>query len=68
MCQLKTRHNWVTINHENRTDLGVGAVMLTYAQEPGIPAIDALHRSTERLAQLVIRSFLKLTEKLVGVT
>jgi uncharacterized NAD-dependent epimerase/dehydratase family protein len=53
----------ITINHENMTDAEVSAAITLYECELGIPATDALTRSTERLVEMVITSFPELQEK-----
>ena len=45
----------LTINHENMTDAEVSAAITLYECELGIPATDALTRSTDRLVEMVIR-------------
>ena len=53
----------ITINHENMTDAEVSAAITLYECELGIPATDALTRSTDRLVEMVIASFPELQEK-----
>jgi uncharacterized NAD-dependent epimerase/dehydratase family protein len=54
----------VTINHENMSDAEVSSAILRYEIELGIPTTDALSRSTERLVEMLVRGFPKLSEKL----
>ena len=60
----KTRVIGVTINHENMSDAEVSSAILRYENELGIPTTDALSRSPERLVEMVLSAFPKLTEKL----
>lgn len=50
----------LTINHENMTDAEVTAAITMYELELGIPATDALTRSTDRLVDMVVRRFPEL--------
>ena len=54
----------VTINHENMSDAEVGAAILRYEDELGIPATDALSRSPKRLVEMVLGAYPRLAEKL----
>ncbi len=56
----------VTINHENMSDDEVSSAILRYEDELGIPTTDALSRSSERLVEMVLGAFPKLTGKLLG--
>ena len=47
----------LTINHENMTDSEVTAAITLYELELGIPATDALTRSTDRLLDMVFAAF-----------
>ncbi len=47
----------LTINHENMTDSEVSAAIMLYELELGIPATDALTRSTDRLVDMVLAAF-----------
>lgn len=58
----------LTINHENMTDDEVGAAIVTYEKELGIPATDALTRSPDRLVDMVVEAFPVLKEKLSACT
>lgn len=53
----KTNVIGLTINHENMTDSEVSAAIALYEKELGIPATDALTRSSERLVEMVISAF-----------
>ena len=53
----------LTINHENMTDSEVTAAITMYELELGIPATDALTRSTDRLLDMVFGAFPELGEK-----
>ena len=50
----------LTINHEHMTDAEVTAAITLYELELGIPATDALTRSTDRLVDMVVRAFPEL--------
>ena len=50
----------LTINHENMTDTEVGAAILLYELELGIPVTDALTRSSQRLVDMVLLAFPEL--------
>jgi len=54
----------LTINHENMTDAEVGAAILLYELELGIPVTDALTRSPERLAEMVLLAFPELDREM----
>jgi len=54
----------VTINHEHMSDSEVSAAILHYEAELGVPTTDALTRSPERLVEIVLGAFPKLTELL----
>ncbi len=56
----KTRVIGLTINHENMTDSEVSAAITMYELELGIPATDALLRSTDRLLDMVFAAFPEL--------
>ena len=47
----------LTINHEDMTDAEVSAAIILYEFELGIPATDALTRSPDRLADMVLDAF-----------
>ncbi|MDF7806583.1 DUF1611 domain-containing protein [Pontiellaceae bacterium B12219] len=55
----------LTINHENMTDEAVSAAIKTYEAELGIPATDALTRSTDRLVDMVVEAFPVLRKRLL---
>lgn len=57
----------LTINHENMNDAEVTAAIALYEQELGLPVTDALTRSPNHLADMVLRSFPELQEKLAVV-
>lgn len=57
----------LTINHENMTAVQVSAAITRYECELGIPATDALTRSPERLAGMVLAAFPGLEEKIAVV-
>ena len=50
----------LTINHENMTEAEVNAAIARYERELGIPAMDALTRSRERLVEMVLSAFPQL--------
>lgn len=58
-----TRVIGLTINHENMTDVEVSAAITLYELELGIPATDALTRSSDRLVDMVLTAFPELSEK-----
>ncbi|MCU1352046.1 MAG: hypothetical protein JWM05_1255 [Acidimicrobiales bacterium] len=53
----------LTINHENMTDAEVSTAITAYELELGIPATDALTRSTDDLVDMVLQAFPQLLEK-----
>ncbi len=55
----------LTINHEHMTDAQVTAAIALYEFELGIPATDALTRSSDRLVDMVLRAFPELGQKSV---
>jgi len=56
----------LTINHEDMTDAEVGAAIILYELELGIPATDALTRPTDRLVEMVLAAFPALEAKLAS--
>ena len=60
----KTSVIGLTINHENMSEAEVGAAILRYEEELGIPATDALTRSSDHLVEMVLGAYPKLAEKL----
>jgi uncharacterized NAD-dependent epimerase/dehydratase family protein len=52
-----TRVIGLAINHEALTDAEVSAAIIAYEDELGIPATDALTRSTDRLVDMVTAAF-----------
>ena len=50
----------LTINHEQINDIEVGAAIIKYEQELGIPVTDALTRSPKRLLEMVLAAFPEL--------
>jgi uncharacterized NAD-dependent epimerase/dehydratase family protein len=54
----------LTINHESMTDAEVSAAIILYELELGIPATDALTRSSERLVDMVRGAFPAIDAKL----
>ena len=50
----------LTINHENMTGAQVEAAIVQYERELGIPVTDAVTRSPERLAEMVLLAFPEL--------
>jgi len=52
----------LTINHEGMTDAEVTAAIVLYEYELGIPATDALTRSPDALAQMVLSAFPQIAE------
>jgi len=61
-----TRVIGLTINHENMSDAEVTAAITMYELELGIPATDALTRSTDRLVEMVVGAFPELDRKPVA--
>ena len=57
----------LTINHENMTDAEVGAAILLYELELGIPVTDALTRTPDNLVDMVLRAFPELAEEPAAV-
>ena len=47
----------LTLNHENMSDAQVGAAILRYERELGIPVTDALARSPDHLVRMVLAAF-----------
>jgi uncharacterized NAD-dependent epimerase/dehydratase family protein len=58
----------LTINHEDMTDAEVSAAIILYEFELGIPATDALTRSTERLVEMVVLAYPELAAKPVTLS
>jgi uncharacterized NAD-dependent epimerase/dehydratase family protein len=56
----------LTINHEDMTDAEVTAAITLYEAELGIPATDALTRSTDRLVDMVLGAFPELEAKVAA--
>ena len=54
----------LTINHEDMTDAEVDVAITDYERELGIPVSDALSRSPDRLAEMVLLAFPQLGVKL----
>ncbi len=61
-----TRVIGLTINHENMSDAEVTAAIIRYELELGIPATDALTRSTDRLVEMVVHAFPELGQEPVA--
>ena len=61
-----TRVIGLTINHEHMTDAEVDAAIMLYESQLGIPATDALTRSPEHLAGMVLSAFPRLEETLIA--
>jgi len=57
-----TRVIGLTINHEHMTDAQVSAAITRYERELGLPATDALTRSSDRLVEMVVSAFPQLEE------
>jgi len=57
----------LTLNHEHMTDAEVGAAILLYELELGIPATDALTRAPERLVDMALLAFPELDEEMTAV-
>lgn len=55
-----TRVIGLTINHECMTDAEIGEAIVRYEAELGIPVTDALTRSPDLLADMVVRAFPEL--------
>jgi uncharacterized NAD-dependent epimerase/dehydratase family protein len=53
----------LTINHEDMSDAEVTAAIASYEIELGIPATDALWRSTDALVEMVLRAFPVLRQR-----
>ena len=51
----------LTINHENMTEAEVSAAITLYERELGIPVTDALTRSRDRLVEMVLSAFPRLS-------
>jgi uncharacterized NAD-dependent epimerase/dehydratase family protein len=62
----RTKVIGLTINHQSMTDAEVSAAIILYELELGIPATDALTRSSERLVDMVRGAFPVLEAKLGG--
>ena len=63
-----TRVIGLAINHEQMTDAEVGAAIVLYELELGIPATDALTRSPDRLVDMVVQAFPALEARPAAVT
>ncbi len=61
-----TRVIGLTINHDGMTDVEVSAAIVTYEDELGIPATDALTRPTDELVAMVLAAFPQLEEELTA--
>ncbi len=61
-----TRVIGLTLNHENMTDAEVSVAITLYEREFGIPATDALARSSDRLVEMIMLAFPALKEKLIA--
>jgi len=61
-----TRVIGLTLNHEHMTDAEISAAIALYELELGIPATDALTRSTDRLVDMVLLAFPELEPKLTA--
>jgi uncharacterized NAD-dependent epimerase/dehydratase family protein len=62
-----TRVIGLTINHEGMTDAEVSAAITLYEASLSMPATDALTRPPERLVDMVLRAFPRLTGKPTAV-
>ena len=58
-----TRVIGLTINHENMDDEQVTAAIARFEREMGLPATDALSRSSDRLVDMAFSAFPELAEK-----
>jgi uncharacterized NAD-dependent epimerase/dehydratase family protein len=58
----------LTINHENMTDAEVSVAITDYERELGIPVTDALSRSPDHLAEMVLSAFPALKERQIART
>lgn len=56
----------LTINHENMSDAEISEAITFYERELGIPATDALTRTTDRLVEMVIQAFPELEEESIA--
>jgi uncharacterized NAD-dependent epimerase/dehydratase family protein len=55
----------VTINHEHMSDDEIGATMVAYEAEFGLPATDPLTRPSDHLVEMVLQAFPSLGRRLV---
>lgn len=58
----------LTINHENMTSAAVDQAIISYEGEFGIPATDALTKSSDHLVDMVLTFFPQLRAKLATMT
>lgn len=56
----------LTINHENMNAAEISAAITLYEQQLGIPATDALARTTDRLVEMVMLAFPELEQDLIA--
>jgi uncharacterized NAD-dependent epimerase/dehydratase family protein len=56
----------LTINHENMTEVEIGAAIRLYERQLGIPATDALTRSPDALVNMVLSAFPKVQKRLTA--
>jgi uncharacterized NAD-dependent epimerase/dehydratase family protein len=54
----------MTLNHENMSDEEIGAAIVTYEQELGIPVTDALNRPVGRLVDMVLSAIPALDKRM----
>ena len=54
----------LTLNHEDMTDAEVSSAITLYERELGIPATDALIRSSERLVEMTLSAFPQIGTRL----
>ncbi|MBT3790144.1 MAG: DUF1611 domain-containing protein [Alphaproteobacteria bacterium] len=56
----------LTINHENMTDTDVSVAITDYERDLGIPVTDALTRSPDHLAEMILTAFPALKKKQIA--
>lgn len=56
----------LTINHEGMTDTQITKAIIDYERDLGIPVTDALTRSPDLLAEMVLRAFPEIERKVTA--
>ena len=56
----------LTINHENMTDADVSVAIIDYQRDLGIPVTDALTRSPDHLAEMILTAFPALKKRQIA--